>query len=433
MSERLTTKPNIIFIVADDLGYGDLGCYGQPVIQTPHLDTLAAEGMRFTDCYAASTVCAPSRWCLMTGLHTGHAHTAANKALLYPEDLTVADILKSAGYTTAGIGKWAMGNPGTTGLPGLQSFDQWFGYLDQGHAHTYYPVFLWRNDTMHWLRANFECRKAVYSHDLLTEEALQFILGNQAYPFFLYLAYTIPHANNELFSITGNGMEIPSDAPYSDEDWPQVEKSFAAMVTRLDRDIGMLVKLLQECGLDDNTIIFFTSDNGPHEEGGHQVGFFGSAGPLRGWKRSLYEGGIRVPMLVRWPDVISPGSISDHAWAFWDVLPTLADLAGVEAPANIDGQSIVPTLLGQTQQDHEYLYWSYLQDNILSQAVRMEHWKGVRNQPSDNIELYDLRRDIGETKNLAAQYPETIADMGQIMIDFGEAHHTYLPTISSRW
>jgi arylsulfatase A-like enzyme len=369
----------------------------------------------------------------MTGLHTGHAHTAANKALLYPEDLTLAEILKVAGYTTAAIGKWAMGNPGTTGIPGLQGFDYWFGYLDQGHAHSYYPVFLWRNDTMYWLRTNFECQKEEYAHDLLTREALRFIEGNQDAPFFLYLAYTIPHANNELFSITGNGMEIPSDAPYSDEDWPQVEKNFAAMVTRLDRDVGLLVQLLQECGLDENTIVFFTSDNGPHSEGGHQVSFFNSAGPLRGWKRSLYEGGIRIPMLARWPGVISPGSVSGQPWAFWDVLPTLADLAGIEVSDISDGQSILPTLLGQAQEDHEYLYWSYLQDDVLAQAVRMEHWKGVRSRPSDDIELYDLQGDIGEANNLAAHYPAIVAEMDDIMAVFGEAHHTYLPVISSEW
>ena len=242
--------PNIIFIMADDLGYGDLGCYGQEVIQTPNLDRFAAEGMRFTQCYAASPVCGPSRWCLMTGLHTGHAHTVKNAGLLYPEDVTVAEVLKGAGYITRCIGKWGMGQPGSSGLPREQGYDYFYGYLTHLHAHNYYPYFLWENEWMSWIRANLECQKGAYSHDLFTERALDFVRAYQRYPFFLYLTYTIPHANNELGQITGNGIQVPSDEPYSDEDWPQPERNYAAMITRLDEDIGRIMQLLKELGID---------------------------------------------------------------------------------------------------------------------------------------------------------------------------------------
>ncbi|HEX30232.1 TPA: N-acetylgalactosamine-6-sulfatase, partial [Candidatus Poribacteria bacterium] len=289
-------KPNIIFILADDLGYGDLGCYGQRLIETPNIDALAAEGIRFTQCYAGSTVCAPSRCALMTGFHTGHARVRGNKLIpLRPRDVTVAEILKGAGYTTAIIGKWGLGEPGTTGVPNLKGFDEWFGYLNQRRAHNYYPEYLWRNTEKYWIKGNMNGKKGVYSHDLFTEEALKFIRRNRGNPFFLYLAYTIPHANNELGRKTGNGMEVPSDEPYSDRSWPQVEKNFAAMVTRMDRDVGRIVSLLKELGIDGETVIFFSSDNGPHREGGHDPKFFKSSGPLRGIKRDLYEGGIRVP------------------------------------------------------------------------------------------------------------------------------------------
>jgi arylsulfatase A-like enzyme len=410
-------KPNIILIIADDLGYGDLGCYGQERVQTPNLDRVAAEGMRFTQCYAASTVCAPSRWCLMTGLHPGHARTCKNQALLYPEDYTVAELLRSAGYRTAGIGKWSLGDPGTTGIPNEKGFDHWFGYLEQVRAHDYYPEYLWRDREMCVIEGNGGGQKGAYSHDLFTEEALDFVRANQQSPFFLYLAYTIPHAHCELYEVTGNGMEVPSDEPYSGEPWPQAEKNFAAMVTRMDHDVGRLLQLLEELDLDRNTILFFTSDNGPHQEGGHRVDFFSSSGGLRGFKRELYEGGIRVPMLVRWPGRVRPGTVSDHVWALWDLMATAADVAGIDVPAHTDGLSVLPTLLGQPQQSHEYLYWAFREKGHVVEAVRMGDWKGVC-RDRDEIELYNLQADVGETLDVADQHPEIVRAMWRIM-------HTY--------
>ncbi|MCL5019435.1 MAG: arylsulfatase [Patescibacteria group bacterium] len=337
-----SAKTNIIFILADDLGYGDLGCYGQQQTKTPNIDRLSAEGTRFTDCYSGSTVCAPSRCCLMTGQHTGHARIRGNKLVpLLPEDLTVAEVLKKVGYTTGIIGKWGLGEAETTGIPNKKGFDEWFGYLNQRHAHNYYPELLWKNKEMYFLN------KGEYSHDLFTREAVNFIKTNKNNPFFLYLTYTIPHANNELGNLTKNGMEVPDDIPYSNESWHQVEKNFAAMITRMDRDIGTLMTLLRELNLDENTIVFFTSDNGPHKEGGHDNTFFQSSGPLRGFKRDLYDGGIRVPMIVRWKEHIKAGAVSDQVWAFWDFLPTVCEVAGTAIPQGIDGISMLPALLGE--------------------------------------------------------------------------------------
>jgi len=402
-------KPNIIYILADDLGYGDLGCYGQKVLRTPNIDRMAREGVRFTDCYAGSTVCAPSRCCLMTGYHTGHARVRGNKRHpLLPEDVTVAEVLKDAGYVTGIVGKWGLGEPGTTGIPNKKGFDEWFGYLNQRHAHNYYPDYLWENEKKYYLGGK------KYSHDLFTQRALDFVKRHRRRPFFLYLAYTLPHANNELGAKTGNGMEVPSDAPYSDKPWPQQEKNFAAMVTRLDRDVGRLFALLKELGLDENTIVFFTSDNGPHREGGHKSDFFDSNGPLRGIKRDLYDGGIRVPMIVRWPGKIEPGRVSDVPWAFWDFMPTAAELAGTRAPEGIDGISMVPAILGGEQKRHEYLYWEFYERGF-QQAVRMGDWKGVRLAIGKPIELYNLEKDIGEKSNIAGERPDVVAKIEEIM------------------
>lgn len=409
---RLRKRPNIIFILADDLGYGDLGCYGQKVIQTPNLDRMAAEGIRFTDCYAGSTVCAPSRCCLMTGYHTGHARIRGNKRHpLLPEDVTVAELLKAEGYATGIIGKWGLGEPATTGIPNRQGFDEWFGYLNQRRAHNYYPDYVWHNETKYYLEHQ-------YSHDLFTERALDFIKRNKDRRFFLYLAYTIPHANNELGRKTGNGMEVPSDEPYSDKPWPQPQKNHAAMITRLDRDIGRLFDLLKQLGIDENTIVFFSSDNGPHKEGGADPKFFNSSGPLRGYKRDLYEGGIRVPMLVRWPGVIEAGRVCDFPWAFWDFLPTAAELAGASVPEGIDGISIVPTLLARKQKGHDYLYWEFYERGF-QQAVRMGPWKGVRLAQGKPIELYNLQEDIGEKNNIADRHLQIVQQIERIM---KEAH-----------
>ena len=318
-------KPNVVFILADDLGYGDLGCYGQKKIQTPHLDRLAKEGMRFTQCYAGSTVCAPSRGALMTGKHTGHATIRGNGAPEVPlraDEIALPQVFKAAGYSTALFGKWGVGGNDTTGAPNAKGFDTFFGYLTQHGAHDYYPQFLWSNKEKYPLPANAEGKKGTYTHDLFMQESLKWVRENHTKPFFLYLPLTIPHANNEE---RPNGQQVPSDAPYSDEAWPQPEKNFAAMITRMDSGVGDLMALLKELKLDENTLIVFTSDNGPHNEGGHKSDFFDSNGALRGIKRDLYEGGIRVPMIARWPGKIKADATSEQVWAFWDVLPTVAD------------------------------------------------------------------------------------------------------------
>ncbi len=407
-------RPNILFILADDLGYGDLGCYGQERIPTPHIDRIGAEGMRFTQSYAGSTVCAPSRCCLMTGLDTGHARIRGNARVpLRPTDVTVARLLKSAGYRTGIIGKWGLGNAGSTGIPNLQGFDEWFGYLDQQHAHSYYPDHLWENQEERILPGNLGTRQQ-YSHDLFTERALNFLEKNGgARPFFLYLAYTIPHANNELGRATGNGMEVPGDEPFSSRPWPQTEKNFAAMLTRLDGDVGRILAKLESLGLDGNTLVFFSSDNGPHREGGHEPEFFRSSGPLRGIKRDLYEGGIRVPMLARWPGRIRPGA-SDQVWAFWDFLPTAAEIAGIQPPAGISGISMLPALEGRRQRQHEFLYWEF-HERGFSQAVRAGDWKGVRLGTRRPLELYHLRDDPGEKSDVASRYPAEAAKLEQLL------------------
>jgi arylsulfatase A-like enzyme len=435
-------KPSIIFILADDLGYGDLGCYGQTKIKTPYLDKLAAEGMRFTSFYAGSTVCAPSRCALMTGLHTGHALIRGNAQVpLRPQDLTVAELLKKEGYHTALIGKWGLGNPSTSGVPQKKGFDEFVGYLDQTHAHDYYTDYLWRYDPPTDAKPGFDGRmefpenrngnRGQYMDDLFASATLNFVRIhkpeqlNHYRPFFLYLSYTIPHANNEEGQRTGNGMQVPSDAPYSDQPWPQTEKNKAAMITRLDTYVGQLLDKLRELKIDDSTVIFFTSDNGPHKEGGADPNFLKSGGPLRGIKRDLYEGGIRVPLIVRWPGEIKPGTVNDQPWAFWDFLPTAAEIASVKAPEKIDGISLLPTLLGKTQTNHhDFLYWEF-HERGSQQAVRMGDWKAVRLQPGAPLELYILSTDLGEKQNVAAQNPEVVAKI--------EAYLKTARTESEQW
>jgi arylsulfatase A-like enzyme len=421
-------KPNIIFVLADDLGYGDLGCYGQETIQTPNIDRMAKEGMIFTDHYAGCTVCAPSRCCLMTGLHTGHAWIRGNDRIpLRPSDVTVAQLLKGAGYTTGIIGKWGLGEPETTGIPNKKGFDYWFGYLNQAHAHNYYPDYLWRNEEKVALAnevkpvnppSGVATKRVQYSHDLFTAEALKFVGENKDKSFFLYLAYTIPHANNEN---KPNGMEVPSYSPYADRDWPDPQKGHAAMITRMDGDIGRLFARLKALGLDEKTLVLFSSDNGPHKEGGADPKFFDSNGPLRGNKRDLYEGGIRVPLIARWPGKIQAGSGTNHVSAFWDFLPTCCEVAGVKPPESIDGISYLPTLLGRPRQQgkHPYLYWEFHEQGK-KQAVRMGSWKGVRlnvaKKPEGPIELYDLATDLGEQRNVAEEHPEIVRKIAEIMI-----------------
>jgi arylsulfatase A-like enzyme len=362
-------KPNIIFILADDLGYGDLGCYGQETIETPNLDRMAAEGMIFTDAYAGTCVCAPSRCSLMTGLHTGHAYVRGNTEVkpmgqlpLPAETVTLPKLLKQAGYTTGLVGKWGLGGPDSTGIPNKQGFDYFFGYLCQRHAHNYYPEFLFRNEERVPLGnqvtpvnppGGVATKRVRYSSDLFTAEALGFVTRNRRRPFFLYLAYTIPHANNES---KPDGMEVPSYGVYAKEDWPNPQKGHAAMISRMDADIGKLFLRLKSFGLDDRTLVLFSSDNGPHKEGGADPEFFDSNGPLRGQKRDLYEGGIRVPLVARWPGHIAAGSGTDHVCAFWDILPTCCDVASVTPPENLDGLSILPSLLGKPEEQKKHAY-----------------------------------------------------------------------------
>jgi uncharacterized sulfatase len=418
-------KPNIVFILADDLGWGDLGCYGQKKIRTPNLDQLARDGVRFTQAYAGSTVCAPSRCALMTGLHTGHCRTRGNgggpvplaNVALQPDDVCVAELLKKAGYATALIGKWGLGEEGSTGIPTRKGFDHFFGYLNQHHAHNYYPDFLWRGEKKEAIAnrqskvENVAEKPAVYAPDLFLADALQFLTDHQSKPFFLYYATILPHANNEKTRAVGEGNEVPSDAPYSREPWPQAEKNKAAMITRLDAQIGEILAKLQELGLEKNTLVIFSSDNGPHQEGGNKVAFFASAGPYRGFKRSMTDGGIRVPAIMRWPGQIKPGTVSDHVWAFWDFLPTACDLAGVETPQGLDGISFAPTITNQgTQKTHPYLYWEFHEGGT-KQAVRHGDWKAIRLAPGQPLELYNLAKDPGEKQNVAADHTEIITQI----------------------
>lgn len=409
--------PNIVFILADDLGYGDLGCYGQTIIQTSRLDRMAQEGMRFTQAYAGSTVCAPSRCCLMTGLHTGHARVRGNALVpLEPQDVTVAEVLQKAGYRTGLCGKWGLGEPDTSGVPNRQGFDYFFGYLNQQHAHNYYPDYLWRNEERVPIPENVQggkgwaSERVRYSHDLIMDEAMQFIEREQAHPFLLYLAVTLPHANNERGGAKGDGMEIPDYGAYADKDWPTPQKGHAAMISRLDSDVGRVLDRLKELGLEENTLVIFTSDNGTHKEGGADPEFFKSSGVLRGYKRDLYEGGIRVPMIARWPGYVPAGAVSDHVCAFWDFLPTAARLAGVDPPTGIDGLSMVPALMGRpnAQPKHDLLYWEFHEGGH-KQAVRMGDWKAVRPNTKAPVELYVLSQDPGEAKNVAAEHPELVA------------------------
>jgi len=412
-------RPNIIYIMADDLGYGDLGCYGQKQIKTPNIDRLAKEGTRFTQCYSGSTVCAPSRCSLMTGLHTGHTRIRDNiphEIWLQPDDITLAEVLKQAGYRTGAIGKWSLGNPGSWGVANWQGFDYFYGHLSQDQAHFYYPDYLWENDKVVELSGNRGERRVEYTHDLFTDKGLAFIQDNQQRPFFLYMAYTLPHWS-DFDHDTPESQIVPSDEPYSDKPWPQVEKNYAAMVTRLDRDVGRIMDLLKELGLDDNTLVFFTSDNGPCAAASHSVEFFNSNAPFRGVKRELYEGGIRVPMMARWPGRVPAGRTSDQIWAFWDVLPTLAEIAGLPAPQNIDGISMAPAVLGNPQtEQHHYLYWDYAHvRGSFCQAVRIGNWKGIRQGLDGPVELYNLSQDVGEEHDIASANSATVTRIEAIM------------------
>eukprot|EP00913_Durusdinium_trenchii_P010931 g10260.t1 len=409
--------------MADDLGYGDLGCYGQKRIRTPNIDHMAREGVRFTQFYAGSTVCAPSRCVLMTGLHLGHCYIRGNgKINLRPSDITVAEVLKPAGYHCGLTGKWGLGHEKSFGVPTEQGFDYFYGYLDQHHAHNYYPSFLIRNEKRVKLRnvvpgegkwgQGVATKKVDYSHDLIAGEALAFIDRNKDRSFFLYLAATLPHANNEA---RNKGMEIPELGEYAGKNWPTPQKGTAAMISRLDRDVGRIFARLKKHGIDENTIVFFTSDNGPHNEGGNKAAFFDSNGKLRGTKRDLYEGGIRVPMIVRWPGKAPAGTVSNHIGYFGDFLATAADIAGVKNPPKTDGISFLPAILGKNdeQKQHQALYWEFYERGS-AQAVRMGDWKGVvKPLGGSRVELYNLKDDLGETKDISAEHPDVVAKIRQ--------------------
>ncbi len=413
-------QPNVIFIMADDLGYGQLGCYGQTRIRTPNVDRMAAEGTRFTQFYAGHCVCAPSRSVLMTGYHTGHTSVRINGggAPLLPDDVTVAEVLKQAGYVTGCFGKWGLGDHGTDGVPYKQGFDEFFGYLHQVHAHFYYTHFLWKNDQKYPLKKNVGQKRNQYSHDVITQAALDFIRGHRRQPFFLYLPLTIPHF--ELLvpedSLRQYRGKFPEPTPYVDRrkhyaDQPAPRAALAAMISRLDGDVGRLFKLLKELDIDENTVVFFTSDNG-----GYQLAeeFFHGNGHLRGGKGSFYEGGIRVPMIVRWPGKIRADVTDDFVWTFWDVMPTLAELATGKCPEEIDGISVADRLLGREQEiPDRFLYWEKQPQNKggrppWSVAVRWGKWKVVRDKPHLPLELYDLSTDIGERHNIANQHSDVV-------------------------
>ncbi|MBI5395775.1 MAG: arylsulfatase [Verrucomicrobia bacterium] len=416
LAHSAPAKPNIIFILSDDLAQGDLGCYGQKLIKTPNLDRMAAEGTRYTQAYCGTTVCAPSRTSLMTGLHMGHSPIRANREI-QPEGqmplpagtLTVARVLKDAGYATACIGKWGMGMFDTTGSPLKAGFDHFFGYNCQRHAHSYFPTFLYNDDKRFELPGNDgKTVGKTYAQNSIAGEALKWVRAQKDRPFFLFHSVTLPHGR----------FEIDDQGIYKDKPWTEQQKNYAAMVTRLDTDIGRLLALLKEPGLDEKTVVFVAGDNGsswdPKSELGHH--FNQAANGLRGFKRDLYEGGLRQAALARWPGQIPAGRVSDEPWAFWDFLPTAAELAGATLPVSFkpDGLSLVPFLKGGRAPKRDYYYWE-LHEGASLQAVRFGDWKAVKNGPSKTIELYDLKSDPGETKNLAAEKPDLVAKAESLM------------------
>ena len=414
--EAQAPRPNFIIIQADDLGYGDLSVNGQSRFQTPSIDRLAQGGIRFTNYYAGSTVCAPSRGALMTGLHTGHTWIRGNVAgnSLREEDRTIATVLRDAGYRTALIGKWGLGESESPGRPDRKGFEYSFGYLSQTHAHRQFTDHLYRN------AQRVEAGPNEYSNDLFTRETMAFIEKADNRPFFVYLNYTVPHAelrvpDDSIEPFKGKFPETPfvnaaADARQSGPDEPSLgyrsqpapHAAFAAMITRMDRDVGRIVDLLRARGMAERTLVTFTSDNGPHKEGGADPEFFNSSGGFRGIKRDLYEGGIRVPMIASWPGTIPAGRVSDYAAAHWDWFPTLTELAGLPAPKGLDGVSIARALRGSPQPAHEFMYWEF-HERGFQQAVRMGDWKAVRLAKDKPLELYNLATDRAETTNVASK------------------------------
>ncbi len=434
-------RPNIVYILADDLGYGDLGCYGQTRFQTPNLDKMAAEGMLFTQHYAGCTVCAPSRSSLMTGQHTGHTPVRGNKGNkpegqwpIPDSTFTMAEMLKQAGYVTGAFGKWGLGSPASEGDPNMQGFDVFYGYNCQSLAHNYYPAYLWDNQKKVLFTKNTGDKLEEYAADSIHQHALQFIEKNKDKPFFMFYPSIIPHAElllPEKYMKEFEGKFLPEKSYKGTEPGhprfrsggygtqPQSHAAFAAMVTLLDKHVGEVLGKLKDLGLDKNTIVIFSSDNGPHLEGGADPDYFDSNGPLQGYKRDLYEGGIREPMIVWWPEKIKAGAQSGHISAFWDVMPTVAELAGVKTPENIDGISFLPTLLGKEgQKEHGYLYWEFHEKGG-RRALRKGDWKlvqyNVLSPDKTTTELYDLSKDIVEGNNVAKVHPEVVEEMLGLM------------------
>ena len=422
-------RPNIIFIMADDLGYGHLGCYGQRIIQTPHLDRLAAEGMRFTQAYAGSSLCAPSRSVLMTGYHAGHTPVRGNSGgiPLRSADFTMAEALRAAGYSTGLFGKWGLGDAGTSGAPNSQGFDEFFGVLHQKHAHFYYTDYLWQNTERYPLEGNRDGKRTQYTHDVILGKALDFIRSQGERPFFCFLSMTIPHhewtvPEESLAQYAGKFEEHPPEFKWREGyAFPKEPKAnMAAMISHMDRGIGQVMETLRELGISEDTLVLFTSDNGADRYSIASPEFFEANGALRGYKGELYEGGIRVPAMAWWPGRIEAGSTSDHPWYFADLMPTFAELAGssIPLPGDIDGISLVPSLLGETagrpQETHEYLYWEQWSAD-LPRAVRMGDWKAVWPKKDGYIELYNLREDVGEQHNVAAEQPALALKLADVM------------------
>ena len=424
-------RPNLIWVLADDLGYEELGGYGQRIIQTPRLDRMARDGMRFTQFYAGATVCAPSRSVLMTGQHHGRTRVRGNAGPQNPqaqalraEDRTVAQVLRDAGYTTALIGKWGLGDIGAadTGLPRKQGFDHFFGYLNQRHAHNHFPDFLWRNEERVPLPnlitavgndgAGYATNALLFADDLFTDEALKFVANHQDRPFFLYWSLVTPHANNERNRDLRDGAHVPDYGPYAKTDWPVPDKGHAAMITRLDGYVGRMLDHLELLGLSKRTLVIFTSDNGPHNESSHNLSRFQPSGPFSGIKRSLTDGGIRVPMIAWWPGHVPPGTVSDHVGYFGDWFATAAELAGVPVPAGLDSISLAPTLLGRPagQAQHEFLYWEFHEGGFQQAALYQGRWKGLRRgAPDAAVRVVDLRDDPAENTDVAAHHPDIAA------------------------
>ncbi|MFW6169838.1 MAG: arylsulfatase [Planctomycetota bacterium] len=437
-----TKRPNIIYVLADDLGYGDLSCYGQSTLETPSLDRMAAEGIRFTNHYAGSTVCAPSRCVLLTGKHTGHCRVRGNgPGQLTEDDVTFAQHLQQAGYKTGCFGKWGIGNPPPIDDPNRHGFDEFYGYVNMFHAHNYYPEFLIRNGEREPLRntvyPEYEkfrsgakegmgvAKVAVdYAPHLIAEEFFSFVEANKEGPFFAYYALNIPHANNEAGRekrIKRNGMRVPEFVSSAQDDWPIQEQGFATMIAQIDGEVGRLMRRLETLGIKQNTIVMFASDNGPHQEGGHVMEFFNSNGQLRGMKRDLYDGGVKVPFIVWGPGRVPAGRTSDLLCGFQDIRPTMIELGQVPGHfPPLDGLSLAPTITGQPDQQtqHPHLYWEFLEQGG-KQAVVKDHWKGIRlgtiKNPNAPLELYNLKDDPEERHNIADQRPEVVKELAKIM------------------